>query len=533
MARRAKILLFCHVSNTRSITGAEKLLLHFCRELGKYFDCVLIAPNEGKMTAMARRHGIQVRLLSSPMLHGMCSPYQGLERDAEQLRQHPSFAKMVDLVCNEQPDALLTNTCVNVLPALVGKHLGIPVIWKVTEIVASSPFTSIGAGIIDAYSDWVIGISDAVMEPLKQGSIPSKFSILPPSWNAELPEPYRWPEMRSLKREELGFRRSRLCIGYISSFIYEGKGLKYFIQMALRLCDTHPRCRYWIIGSPADRKYYNDCVDMIKSSRYAKRFVFTPFVDPVASAYLAMDIVVVPSMVPEGFGMTALEGLLFSKPVVAFRQGGLAELMENVNNGELLVEAGDSQGLANRVAVLLDHPEQTRDRGIHCHLEARRIYGIEAYREKMHAMVTQWIRQYPSWFPMIKQPGGPVYVWDQGELRRMEVEDPAQKLVREFPPTVLHSLPLSTQPPLNQGAALELAAAPSPPAVPAAAGSGKKRRRRKVTKRKRSTGAKRRVKRRGLRRAGRQIAVGQRRRRVTLTARRAKKRQLRNRAATR
>lgn len=48
-------------------------------------------------------------------------------------------------------------------------------------------------------------------------------------------------------------------------------------------------------------------------------------------AYTAMDIVVIPSMVKEGFGMTALEGLYFAKPVIAFNQGGLSELMESVS----------------------------------------------------------------------------------------------------------------------------------------------------------------------------------------------------------
>ena len=46
MATKPKLMLFSHVCNTRSITGAEKLLLHFMREMGSIFDCVLVAPQK-------------------------------------------------------------------------------------------------------------------------------------------------------------------------------------------------------------------------------------------------------------------------------------------------------------------------------------------------------------------------------------------------------------------------------------------------------------------------------------------------------
>lgn len=78
MADKATIVLFSHVSNTRSITGAEKLLLFFAQELSPYFNCILVAPQDGKLTAQARSCGISVQLLSIPLLYGMYTPYAGL-----------------------------------------------------------------------------------------------------------------------------------------------------------------------------------------------------------------------------------------------------------------------------------------------------------------------------------------------------------------------------------------------------------------------------------------------------------------------
>lgn len=65
METRPKLMLFSHVCNTRSITGAEKLLLHFMREMGTIFDCVLVVPREGKLAGLAQRSGSGSRSASS------------------------------------------------------------------------------------------------------------------------------------------------------------------------------------------------------------------------------------------------------------------------------------------------------------------------------------------------------------------------------------------------------------------------------------------------------------------------------------
>lgn len=60
MATKPKMMLFSHVCNTRSITGAEKLLLHFMREIGTIFECVLVVPQEEACGACAKiRHSGQ------------------------------------------------------------------------------------------------------------------------------------------------------------------------------------------------------------------------------------------------------------------------------------------------------------------------------------------------------------------------------------------------------------------------------------------------------------------------------------------
>ncbi|WP_143760321.1 glycosyltransferase family 4 protein [Paenibacillus sp. FSL R5-0766] len=466
MATKPKLMLFSHVCNTRSITGAEKLLLHFMREIGTIFECVLVAPQEGKLAGLARRFGIQVKICTLPMLHGVYTPYLGIADDAEQLRHTPAYQEAVSLIRETAPDMVLTNTCVNVLPAVAAKSLQIPVIWKITEIIHTNEHTTEAIQMIGRYADWIIGISETAVAPFQEAGIGDKVTIISPTWEPALPEPDRWVHLRERKRKELGFKSSQTCIGYISSFIYDAKGLKPFVDMALRICETHSRCRFWIIGAPSDKKYYDECVSRVRKSGYSRRFTFTTFEENVSLAYTAMDILVIPSMVKEGFGMTALEGLYFAKPVIAFAQGGLKELMESVGSDAFLAPPGDTEALVTLATTLLNDAELASNTGWRNRTEAERLYGVETYRTKLHTMVTQWLLRFPGWFAYIQPPNGPVYTHGEGGLRTVLVLEPTTVRALLFPLTVIQALPHSSLPPIALGHDAPVASGTGPAAKP-------------------------------------------------------------------
>ncbi|GIO57870.1 hypothetical protein BK138_27295 [Paenibacillus rhizosphaerae] len=392
---KPKLMLFSHVSNTKSITGAEKLLLLFCRCMASYFNCILVAPGEGKLTDHARKQGTVVMIQTFPLLYGMYTPDSRLPLNADELRSHPDYASVVRLIGETAPDLVLTNTIVNALPAFAAKQLGIPVIWKVTEVIQENEFTSEVLTIVDNYSDWIIAISESAARVF-YGRISSPISLLPPSTDSERLHSFG-NLVRQSERKGIGLKEEHKCIGYISAFIHPEKGLREFIRMALSLCPGHPDCRFVIIGRAADHRYYDACLADVRFSGYRSRFQFIPFVESVQSVYSAMDILVVPSMVSEGFGMTALEGMLCGKPVVAFASGGLGELMESTGNGHLAVPVGDAQGLADKVAMLLSDPDALKNIGIHNEAAARALYGIEAYQWRLDQIISQWREYHPHW----------------------------------------------------------------------------------------------------------------------------------------
>jgi len=91
---------------------------------------------------------------------------------------------------------------------------------------------------------------------------------------------------------------------------------------------------------------------------------------------------VIPSIVPETFGMIVLEAWARQRPVVAYRIGALAETIEHGVNG-LLVEPGDRLGLAKAIERLVKNPEETRQMGMAGERRLKQVYDRPGWLDRM------------------------------------------------------------------------------------------------------------------------------------------------------
>ena len=94
------------------------------------------------------------------------------------------------------------------------------------------------------------------------------------------------------------------------------------------------------------------------------------------TAYMLADVVVAPSVVPEGFGRTAVEAQAMGRPIIATKLGGM---METVIPGETgwLVGAGNPDELAQALNEALDLTTEQRQR-----LAMRAVSHIHSHYSK-------------------------------------------------------------------------------------------------------------------------------------------------------
>jgi glycogen synthase len=145
------------------------------------------------------------------------------------------------------------------------------------------------------------------------------------------------------------------------------KGIDVLLEVIPTLCEQFTQARFVLVGedrpSPGGTSF---------ASQFCARHAGAPFLDRVlfegkiSDAELERnlaecDIFVGPSRY-ESFGLVFLEAMMFGKPVVGCRTGGMREIIQEGVTG-LLAEPGNSTGLRSALAALIADPPKRAEMG--------------------------------------------------------------------------------------------------------------------------------------------------------------------------
>lgn len=137
------------------------------------------------------------------------------------------------------------------------------------------------------------------------------------------------------------------------------KGAHVFLDAARQIKDANPNASFWIVGGTLfdnEPAYAAELKTQAEQLGLASAVTFTGQVPDARPYIAAADIVVHSSIRPEPFGLVIAEALAEGKPVVAFDEGGPAEMIESGRSGKL-VAPGSTDALASGVIELLERPD--------------------------------------------------------------------------------------------------------------------------------------------------------------------------------
>ncbi len=165
--------------------------------------------------------------------------------------------------------------------------------------------------------------------------------------------------------------RTLLFVGRLS---WE-KGVLEFLDSLSRL-----PCGSWRGVIVGEGELQDRAVRKVRDSNMDQFVHFAGWLDgkELEEAYRKATVVVIPSMIPEAFGLAGIEAMAYSKPVVAFDAGGVREWLLDGRNG-FLVEQGNLDELAKRIVYLLENNEIAQKMG----LEGRQMVETQ-FRRKIH-----------------------------------------------------------------------------------------------------------------------------------------------------
>ncbi len=151
-------------------------------------------------------------------------------------------------------------------------------------------------------------------------------------------------------RDEYGMEPGSLIVGVVARLEPE-KGHQTLIEAWPDVLREVPEAYLLIVGEGSRRDVLEQ---LAASSRVAHRVVFTGRRDDIPAVTAALDVAVLPSW-REAQGLSILEAMALSRPVVASDVGGIPEMIEDGVTG-LLVEHDNPVALAAAIVKLLtDH----------------------------------------------------------------------------------------------------------------------------------------------------------------------------------
>jgi glycosyltransferase involved in cell wall biosynthesis len=151
-------------------------------------------------------------------------------------------------------------------------------------------------------------------------------------------------------RDEYGMEPGSQIAGVVARLESE-KGHPTLLEAWPRVLQQVPTAYLVIVGEGSKRA---ELERLAGELRIAHRVVFTGRRDDVPAVTAAFDVAVLPSY-REAQGLTILEAMALSRPVVASKVGGIPEVIENGVTG-LLVPPHDPDALAGAIVRLLtDH----------------------------------------------------------------------------------------------------------------------------------------------------------------------------------
>lgn len=165
------------------------------------------------------------------------------------------------------------------------------------------------------------------------------------------------------------------------------KGVDTLLDALPMLLRANPRLRAFIVGddslSPGGCNLKTAFLRRHADSPLLDRVHFEGVVprEQVVRHYASCDIFVAPSRY-ESFGLVFLEAMMFAKPCVGTRVGGIQEVVTDGVTG-LLVHPGDPQALAVAVQRLIDDPVLRSEIGNAARQSFERNFGIELMRDRV------------------------------------------------------------------------------------------------------------------------------------------------------
>jgi glycosyltransferase involved in cell wall biosynthesis len=220
-----------------------------------------------------------------------------------------------------------------------------------------------------AVSEFVVGRLRLAHGQAGPNAAPANIVRVPGGVRSKVLEPERRKQERARIRQTLGLKETDVLFLFAGALRPE-KGVELLARAFARLSHENANAclaiaggtnlwveEGWLWGKTLDTTE-QQVLNTLAPAISAKRALMLGIVPPVDidAYYAASDAFILPSMFQETFGLVLLEAFSAGLPVIAFKSGGIPELVDHRTNG-IIVAQGDEEGLYQSMRELMSDPD--------------------------------------------------------------------------------------------------------------------------------------------------------------------------------
>jgi lipopolysaccharide heptosyltransferase II len=172
------------------------------------------------------------------------------------------------------------------------------------------------------------------------------------------------------------------------------KGHIYFLKAISRIIRSIPKVKVFIVGDPSPGKqgYKSQLQLLIRQLGISNYVEFLGRCNNIPDLLANVDVVVLPSTVPEAFGRAIIEAQAVGVAVVASNIGGISEVIDDKETG-LLVPAKDVEALAEAMLRLKQDKQLVVNLVQKARQKIERTYSLNQMAEKTIEVYEQVLKR--------------------------------------------------------------------------------------------------------------------------------------------
>lgn len=340
-------ILILHSSSDQY--GASKILLGIVQLLiNRNHRVKVVLSESGPLSADLLQAGAEIIYIRLGILRRKYFSPTGIINRLHTIR---SAKKALEKIIRQENIELVYSNTTGVLAgALTAKTCRVKHMWHVHEIIEKPQwFKRILGKIMRQYAQTVVVVSEAVKKSWLS-VIPENKMVVVHNGIDYTPYLQEQPSIHA----SFGFPEDALIIGMVGRVHY-WKGQDYFIQIAGQLHPRFPQLRFIMVGDafPGYEYLYAQNENLIHQLQLQDVIKNLGFRKDIPAVLQCIDLLLLPSQLPDPFPTVILEAMASAKPVIATQMGGALEMIESGITGDFMPH-DNAAAAANKIANWLN-----------------------------------------------------------------------------------------------------------------------------------------------------------------------------------